>query len=73
MLQHLDYSELTALFCNLLDNAIEACINIQDSYIDLSITSNEINHITIINIVNTCNTIPTFNKSGMPISNKITN
>ncbi len=70
MLQHLDYSELTALFCNLLDNAIEACINIQDSYIDLSITSNEINHITIINIVNTCNTIPTFNKSGMPISNK---
>lgn len=70
MLQHLDYSELTALFCNLLDNAIEACINIHDSYIDLSITSNEINHITIINIVNTCNTIPTFNKSGMPISNK---
>lgn len=70
MLQHLDYSELTALFCNLLDNAIEACINIHDSYIDLNITSNEINHITIINIVNTCNTIPTFNKSGMPVSNK---
>ena len=70
LLCHLDYSDLTALFCNLLDNAMDACINIQNSYIDLSVTSKENTNITIINVVNSCTVSPTFNKSGMPVSNK---
>lgn len=70
LLQNLDYSELTALFCNLLDNAITACSNIPDSYIDLNITKKENTDITIINIINTCRIHPVFHKNGMPVSQK---
>lgn len=70
LLQDLDYTELTALFCNLLDNAIEACSNIPDSYIELNITDKENTDITIINIINTCRIRPKFNQNGMPVSAK---
>lgn len=68
LLSNLDYSDLTALFCNLLDNALEACSNISDAYIELSITNN--NGITVISVINTCRLSPAFNKDGMPISSK---
>lgn len=70
LLQYLDYSELTALFCNLLDNAIEACTDIPDSYIELSIINRENTDITVINMINTCRICPKFNKNGMPLSTK---
>ncbi|MDE7422881.1 MAG: GHKL domain-containing protein [Lachnospiraceae bacterium] len=70
LLQDLDYSDLTALFCNLLDNSIEACSDIPDSYIELSITNKENSNITIISIINTCRVRPVFHKNGKPISQK---
>lgn len=70
LLHNLDYSDLTALFCNLLDNAVEACSDIPDSYIELSITDKANTDITVINIINTCRICPKFNKNGMPISSK---
>ncbi|WP_448902117.1 sensor histidine kinase [Eubacterium sp.] len=70
LLKNLEYSDLTALFCNLLTNAIEACSDIPDSYIDLSVTAKENTGITIINIINTCRIRPNFNRNGRPISIK---
>ena len=70
LLQDLDYTELTALFCNLLDNAMEACSHLPDSYIELSITNKENTNITVINMINTCRTSPKFNKNGFPVSQK---
>lgn len=70
LLQNLDYSELTSLFCNLSDNAVEACSNIPDSYIELNITDKENTDITVINIINTCRICPKFNNNGMPVSSK---
>lgn len=70
LLHNLDYTELTALFCNLLDNAVEACSHIPDSYIELSITDKENTNITVINMINTCRTSPKFNKNGIPVSQK---
>lgn len=48
--------DLTALFSNLLDNAVNATINIPDSYIELSITPQNDN--TVITIVNSCKNDP---------------
>ena len=70
LLQNLDYSELTSLFCNLLDNAVEACNNISDSFIELSVVLKENSTLTLINIINTCPTTPAFNNNGFPVSSK---
>ena len=70
LLQNLDYTELTALFCNLLDNSVEACSDIPDSYIELSITDKENTDITVINIINNCRNCPKFNQNGLPVSSK---
>ena len=70
LLQNMDYADLTSLFCNLLDNAIEACTDVPDSYIEISITSKQKTDITLINIINSCRTRPDFNKYGHPISRK---
>lgn len=70
LLQNLDYSELTSLFCNLLDNAVEACNDIPDSFIELSVVLKENSDLTLINIINTCPMTPAFDNSGFPISSK---
>lgn len=70
LLQNFNYSDLTALFCNLLDNAVESCSDIPDSYIELSITDKENTDITVISIINTCRTHPSFDKMGLPVSQK---
>lgn len=70
LLANLEYSDLTSLFCNLLDNATEACINIPDSYIELNITAKTNAHITLISMINTCRTHPSFKKNGIPLSSK---
>ncbi len=66
----LDYSDLTALLGNLLENSIEACTDIPDSYIELNISTKENTSISIINVVNTCRISPEFDKSGRPQSTK---
>lgn len=37
LLHHLQQNDLTSLFCNLLDNAMEAAENIPDSFIELMV------------------------------------
>lgn len=69
-LTFIDYADLTTIFCNLLDNAIEACTNVPNSFIELSITPKDNTSFTVINIINTCRNNPSFNKNGNPITIK---
>ena len=70
LLQSLDYTDLTSLFCNLLDNAMEACVDIEDPIIELSVTKKENTDITLISMINTCRIRPEFDKNGFPVSTK---
>ena len=70
LLKKLDYPELTSLFCNLLDNALEACINVPASYIEVSVLRKSNSNLTLISIINTCRIAPAFDDSGFPVSSK---
>lgn len=47
-------NELTALFCNLLDNAVEAASKVSDSCIDLAVFTRDENAFTVITLANSC-------------------
>ena len=70
LLKKLDYPELTSLFCNLLDNAVEACGDTPDSYIEMSVLRKNNSDLTLISIINTCRNAPSFDDSGFPVSSK---
>ena len=72
-LMFFEYSDLTTLLCNLLENSIEACTDIPDSFIELSITPKDNTSLTIINIVNTCRIKPKVDKNDKPITTKRNN
>ena len=61
-------NELTAIICNLLDNATEATINVPDSFIEINIYKRQ--SFTYINVINTCIANPFDEKSGKLISKK---
>lgn len=50
--------DITALFCNLLDNAIEAVSKVEDGYIDLRVWYKEKQEATLITLVNPCRKKP---------------
>lgn len=54
--------DMTALFSNLLDNAVDAAKNIPDSFIELSVTPHNDNQI-IITVINSCGKNP-FSENG---------
>lgn len=54
--------DITALFSNLLDNAVQATKHIPDSYIELSVTPHGGKNI-IIAMINSCNTNPFLSNS----------
>lgn len=58
--------DLTALFCNLLDNAVNAADGIPDSYIELRASRRENTHMTVLSVVNSCRSDPFANFSHMP-------
>lgn len=62
--------DLTPLFCNLLDNAIEAAQGSSNSFIDLSVQKREENAYIVIVMINSCQQEPAFDTEGFPISNK---
>lgn len=57
--------DVTSLFCNLLDNAVEASYEISDAYIELSCSIREKTPFTVITVVNSCKENP-FLKNGSP-------
>lgn len=70
LLEFLTYDDLTALFCNLLDNAVEAASKIPESYIELSVTYNEKASLTMLTMINSCRKNPFSKQTGKLISNK---
>lgn len=61
--------ELTALFCNLMDNAVTAAKASSSPYIELSVTRKEDNSLTIISLINSCEQNP-ISSDGKLISSK---
>lgn len=70
LLEFLTYDELTALFCNLLDNAVEAASEIPNSYIELSVTYQENASLTMLSMINSCLKNPFSEKTGKLLSHK---
>lgn len=70
LLTSLTYHDMTALFSNLLDNAVESAAQIPDSYIDLSITWQEKASLTVLSLINSCRENLFSGKTGRLISTK---
>lgn len=62
--------DLTSLFCNLMDNAVEAAEGIPDAFIELTAQKKERTSYTVIVIINSCRTAPKYGSDHLPISRK---
>jgi len=62
--------DLTSLFCNLLDNAVESAENIPDSFIDLTVQKKENPSFIVIIAINSCRCAPVYDQDGLPVSHK---
>jgi len=60
-------AELTSLFCNLLDNAVEAAENIPDSFIEIRACRREKTPFVVITVVNSCRQNP-FSEQGSKLN-----
>lgn len=65
-----DYAMLNAIFCNLLDNAVEAAENIPNSFIELTVERKENSPFIIIVVINSCLSAPKYDQSGLPVTHK---
>lgn len=62
--------DLTSLFCNLLDNAVESSDNIPDSFIELTVQRKEHSSFIVIIVINSCRYTPVYDQDGLPVSHK---
>ena len=62
--------DLTSLFCNLLDNGVEAATTTPDSFIELNIIYRPQAKLTIITMINSCRTNPFSGLNNKLISTK---
>jgi len=63
-------ADLTSLFCNLLDNAVEAAENIPDSFIEISTCKRERTPFVVITVVNSSRKNPFAEPGGKLTTNK---
>lgn len=63
-------TDLTALFCNLLDNALCAAGTLPDAFIEICAYTKENSPFTIITIINSCRENPFTGPGGTLVSNK---
>ncbi|MCM1467659.1 MAG: GHKL domain-containing protein [Alistipes sp.] len=63
-------SDLTSLFCNLLENAMEAAEGIPDAFIDISTAKREKTPFTVITVINSCRENPFSTQNGKLVTNK---
>ena len=71
--QYIYQHDLTSLFCNLLENAMESAENIPDSFIELTVQKKENSPFVIIILINSCQNTPVYNQEGVPVSHKSNN
>lgn len=62
--------DMTSLFCNLLDNAIESSKKVSEGFIDFSIVRKENTPAIFIKIINSCITSPFSSKTGRLFTTK---
>lgn len=70
VLQNIYHNDLTSLFCNLLDNAIESAEKIPNSFIELTVHKKENLPFVVIVMINSCRCAPTYDDNNLPISHK---
>lgn len=63
-------ADLTSLFCNLLDNAVEAAENIPDSFVEISAYRWEKTPFTVITVINSSRNNPLSAQGGIPATTK---
>ena len=68
--QHIYQHDLTSLFCNLLDNALESAETIPESFIELTVQKKKNSPFIVIIVINSFRSIPLYDQSGLPISRK---
>ena len=71
--QYIYQHDLTSLFCNLLENAMESAENIPDSFIELTVQKKENSPFVVIILINSCQNTPVYNQEGVPVSHKSDN
>ena len=70
VLHFLPDSDLTSLFCNLLDNAMEAAGKVSDAYIEVNGSKRENTPFVLITVVNSCRVNPFKNDAADPATTK---
>ena len=70
VLHFLPDSDLTSLFCNLLDNAMEAAGKVPDAYIEVNGSKRENTPFVLITVVNSCRVNPFKNDAADPATTK---
>lgn len=63
-------SDLTALFCNLLDNAVEAAAGIPGGYIEINIVRKKPTDYVVLSVINSCRNNPFTAGSHSLVTNK---
>lgn len=63
-------SDLTSLFCNLLDNAIEAAGKIPESFIEVTANKQEKTPFVVITVINSCRKNPFSTQEGRLLTSK---
>jgi sensor histidine kinase YesM len=62
--------DVTSLFCNLLDNAVDSALNILSAYIELNISKQENTPFIIISMINSCRSNPFPGKGKQLVTTK---
>ena len=70
VLHFLPDSDLTSLFCNLLDNAMEAAGKVPDAYIEVNGSKRENTPFVLVTVVNSCRVNPFKNDAADPATTK---
>ena len=63
-------ADITALICNLMDNAISAAEKSEPSFVELSIKQKAESPIQIFSIRNSSDAVPVFDMDGIPLTSK---
>ena len=63
-------NDLTSLFCNLMDNAFEAAVNLQNSFIEINTCKREKTPFIVITVINSCESNPFIKEGSHLISSK---
>ena len=70
VLKQVSPHDLTSLFCNLMDNAVEAAENIPEAFIEVTAQKKENSPFCVIVVINSCRVAPTYGADNLPVSNK---